>query len=146
MWPPSGGFFLSDFTFLPSLFMLSLTIDEAAETLIVTLNEKRTLDAGYYLFYFEHITTRQTATKVYAFAEDLSAYTNRYNQFTINTSVVFLNKPVGEWTYKVYESAVSTTDPTGLTEVEYGILKLNPATEFAYEEYNGATSYKAYAG
>lgn len=124
--------------------MLVLTEGGTSEEIVVTLNEKRTLSSGYYLFYFEHITTRQTVTKVFNFAEDESSYTTRYNKFTINTSTVFSGKPNGEWTYKVYESAASTTDPTGLTEVEYGILKLNPATEFSYEKYNGATSYKVY--
>jgi len=132
--------------FCTFLYMLVLTEGQTAETIIVTLNEKRTLSDGFYLFYFENITTRQTATKVYAFAEDESSYTTRYNQFTINTSTVFANKTAGEWVYKVYESATSTTDPTGLTEVEYGILKLNQATEFAFEAYNEATSFKTYAG
>jgi len=126
--------------------MLVLTEGQTAETITVTLNERRTLTSGYYLFYFEHITTRQTATKVYNFSEDDSSYPDRFNQFDINTSVVFADKPIGEWTYKVYESATSTTSPTGLTQVEYGILKLNPATEFAFEKYNAATSYKAYEG
>ncbi len=126
--------------------MLVLTHGQTAEEIIVTLNEKRTLTTGYYLFYFEHITTKDIVTKVYAFAEDESDYPDRFNQFTINTSVVFLNDNSGEWTYKVYESATSTTSPTGLTEVEYGILKLNPATEFAYESYNEPTTFKQYNG
>ena len=99
--------------------MLVLTEGQTAETITVTLNERRTLTSWYYLFYFEHITTRQTATKVYNFSEDDSDYPDRFNQFDINTSVVFADKPIGEWTYKVYESATSTTSPTGLTQVEY---------------------------
>lgn len=126
--------------------MLSLTKGQTSETIVVTLNEKRTLDDGYYLFYFENITTRDTATKVYSFAEDESSYQTRFNQFTINTTTVFSTKPHGEWIYRVYESATSTTDPTGLTEVEAGILKLNPASEFAFETYEVATTFKAYAG
>lgn len=127
--------------------MLSLTAGQTAETIIVTLNEKRTLSSGYYLFYFESNPKGFTATKIYNFSEDLSSYTDRYNQFTINTNTVFASKPVGEYSYKVYEqSSSSNTDPTGLTEVERGILKLNPATEFSYEQYEEATSYKRYAG
>lgn len=124
--------------------MLNLTEGQTSEEVVVTLNEKRTLSSGYYLFYFEHITTRQTATKVFNFSEDESSYITRYNKFTINTGTVFSGKPTGEWLYRVYESSTSTTDPTGLTQVEYGILKLNPATVFSYEKYNGATSYKVY--
>ena len=127
--------------------MLSLTKGNTSEYLVVTLNEKRTLDNGYYLFYFEHITTRETATKIYSFAEDESSYTDRYNKFTINTQSVFGSKSVGEWVYNVYEQASnSNTDPTGLTLVETGIMKLNPATEFAFETYDVATTYKAYNG
>jgi len=127
--------------------MLSLTQGQTSEKIIVTLNEKRTLDTGYYLFLFESNPKGFEATKIFAFAEDESSYPDRYNKFTLNTSVVFLNKPQGEYTYKVYEQASSTnTDPTGLTLVEYGILVLNPAVDFGYEMYNEETSYKSYNG
>ena len=127
--------------------MLSLTKGQTSETIIVTLNEKRTLDTGYYLFFFESNPKGYEATKIFSFAEDESSYPERYNKFTLNTSVVFLNKPQGEYTYKVYEQASNTNiDPTGLTEVEYGILVLNPAVDFGYEMYNEETSYKSYNG
>lgn len=113
--------------------------------IVVTLNEKRTLTDGYYLFVFENITTRDQYKKVFAFSEDESSYTTRYNQFTILSSVFNLALP-GEYSYTVYESPTSTTDPTGLTEVERGIMQLNPASEFSFETYNGATTYKAYGG
>jgi hypothetical protein len=127
--------------------MLTLTKGQTSESIYVTLNEKRTLTAGYYLFYFEHITTRETATKIYAFAEDESSYSTRFNKFTINTQSIFGSKSVGEWVYQVYEQASGVnTNPTGLTMVESGILVLNPATEFTYDKYNVATTYKAYNG
>lgn len=127
--------------------MLVLTKGQTAETIIVTLNEKRTLSTGYYLFYFEHITTGQTATKIFSFSEDESLYPDRYNKFTVNTSIVFLNKDSGEWTYKIYEQASGVNvDPAGLTLVEYGILKLNAATTFAFETYEAETTYKKYNG
>jgi len=115
--------------------MLVLTQGQTAEYLIVTLNEKRTLDNGYYLFVFTSNPEGYTAAKIYYFAEDESSYQDRYNKFPINTSTVFLNKPTGEYLYKVYEQASSSNvDPTGLTEVERGILVLNPATEFEFEK------------
>lgn len=127
--------------------MLVLTQGQTAEYLIVTLNEKRTLDNGYYLFVFTSNPEGYTATKIYSFAQDESSYQDRYNKFPINTSTVFLNKPTGEYLYKVYEQASSSNvDPTGLTEVERGILVLNPATEFEFEKYDVATTYKKYAG
>ena len=124
--------------------MLVLTQGQSG-VVVVTLNEKRTLSDGFYLFWFEHITTRETTVKVFAFAEDESSYTTRFNQFAIPSSV-FEGKSTGEWAYRVYETAVSTTDPEGLTEVENGLLKLNPATEFAFTEYEQETNYKAYGG
>jgi len=132
---------------MPFKVMLVFTQGQTAETIIVTLNEKRTLSSGYYLFVFTSNPEGFTATKIYSFAEDESSYQDRYNKFTINTSTVFLNKPAGEYSYKVYEQASSSnTDPTGLTEVERGILVLNPATEFEFEKYDVATTYKKYAG
>lgn len=127
--------------------MLVLTKGQTAETIIVTLNEKRTLSTGYYLFYFEHITTGQTATKIFSFSEDESLYPDRYNKFTVNTSTVFMNKDSGEWTYKIYEQAGGVNiNPAGLTLVEYGILKLNAATTFTFETYEAETTYKKYNG
>lgn len=125
--------------------MLKLTLGQSAEEMIVTLNEKRTLDSGYYLFVFTHQTNKTVVNKIYNFTEDDSDYPTRFNSFTIDTSVVFLNKPTGFWNYSIYEQeSSSNTVVTGLTEVERGILKLNPATEFAFEKYNPSTSFKAY--
>lgn len=133
--------------FLPYTSMLSLTLGQTDEKIIVTLNEKKTLSVGYYLFVFTNITTRDIINKIYNFTDDESVYPLRYNKFAINTNTVFLNQLTGSWRYEVYEqtSAVNTT-VTGLTEVERGLLKLNPATEFAFEEYNESTSFKAYKG
>lgn len=117
------------------------------ESLIVTLNEKRTLDSGYYLWVFTHSTTKEVVTKIYNFSEDESSYQDRFNSFPLNTNTVFSGKTLGLWNYNVYEQASSSnTDPDGLTEVENGIMKLNPATDFAFEEYTGTTSYKTYEG
>lgn len=126
--------------------MLLFTFGQTEE-MIVTLNEKRTLDSGYYLFIFEHVTTRQQVTKIFNFTEDESDYPDRFNNFPIVTSTLFSGKPRGHWTYKVYEQASSTnTDPDGLTEVENGILQLKPATEFEFTESTGATSFTQYDG
>lgn len=126
--------------------MIVLTKGQTAESVVVTLNEKRTLTNGYYLFYFENITTRDVVTKVFSFAEDESSYTDRYNQFTLNTQSLFGSKVTGTWAYIVYESASNTTDPTGLTEVERGLMKLNPAADFAFETYDVDTTFKTYNG
>ncbi|MBL0233142.1 MAG: hypothetical protein IPQ08_05715 [Chitinophagaceae bacterium] len=125
--------------------MLLLTIGEDKD-LIVTLNEKRTLDNGYYLFVFENVTTRDIVTKIFSFSEDESDYPERFNSFPLS-STVFQDENTGDWRYKVYEQSSSTnTDPTGLTEVERGIMKLRPATDFSFTEYTGTTSFKQYEG
>lgn len=127
--------------------MLLLTLGQSAENLVLTLNEKRTLTSGYYLFLFTHVTEKTVVSVIYNFTDDDSAYPDRYNQFEINTSTVFLLKPIGQWKYFVYEQASSTnTNPTGLTEVENGILVLKPAAVFSFETYNSPTTFKAYGG
>jgi hypothetical protein len=125
--------------------MLLLTLGETSQEIVVTLNEKRTLDDGFYLFVFTNVTTKDVVNKIYAFSEDMSDYQDRFNLFDIDTNSTFLNKPTGEWRYEVYEQSSGTnTDITGLTEVERGILQLKPATEFAFEQYDTPTTYKQY--
>lgn len=127
--------------------MVVLQKGQASENIIVTLNEKRTLTDGYYLFVFTHILTRTRVTKIYAFSDDESPYPDRYNQFEIDTSADFSDKPVGQWNYDIYEQASSSnTYPDGLTLVETGIMKLKPASAFEFEKYNETTSFKTYAG
>lgn len=127
--------------------MLVLTLGQTDQKLYVTLNEKRTLDSGYYLFVFTHNTTRTVVNKIFNFSEDESSYTDRYNRFPVNTSVLFANQDPGLWSYNIYEQASSSnTDVTGLTEVERGFLKLNRAVDFEMEEYNPSTTYKQYGG
>lgn len=127
--------------------MITLNLPAESESITVTLSENRTLNAGYYLFVFTHIETKQTVTQIYNFSDDDSDYPDRYNLFFIETGVVFANRPHGFWRYEVYEQASSSnTDPEGLTEVERGIMNLIPQSAFAFEKYQGSTSFKAYAG
>ena len=126
--------------------MLLFTFGQTEE-MIVTLNERRTLAAGYYLFIFENVTTRDQVTKIFNFSEDESSYPDRYNQFPIVTSTLFAGQNTGHWTYRVYEQASSSNvDPTGLTEVETGILQLKPATVVSFVEPTGATTFTQYEG
>ena len=127
--------------------MILLTAGQTAEGIIVTLNEKKTISSPYYLFVFTHITTKDVVKKIINSADDESSYPERFNQFTIDTSAVFLNSKVGEWNYNVYEQeSDSNTDTDGLNEVEQGIMKLQPADNFEYEQYEPTTSYKTYGG
>jgi hypothetical protein len=127
--------------------MIVLTKGNTSESFVVTLNEKRTLATGYYLFLFTHFTTRNIVAKIYAFAEDDSSYPDRYNSFEINTQSLFGGGPVGQWFYQVYEQeSPSNTDPEGLTQVECGVMVLNPQVEFEREQYDINTTFKQYAG
>lgn len=113
---------------------------------IVTLNEKRTLTSGYYLFVFTNIVQRTVVNKIFNFLEDLSDYPDRYNKFTI-PAALFTTSPQGRWRYEIYEQASSTnTDITGLNEVERGLMELNPSSDFSFTEYASATTFKEYAG
>lgn len=127
--------------------MIVLTKGQASQNMIVTLNEKRTLPSGFYLFVFTHFTTREAINIIYSFLADNSAYQDRFNSFSIATEAVFGTKDIGQWVYEVYEQASSTnTDTDGLTKVESGVMVLQPTTEFSRESYNQSTSFKQYAG
>ena len=127
--------------------MLLLTKGQTSEFIYVTLNEKRTLADGWYLFVFTNIATREVVNKIFSFSEDQSDYPDRYNKFEINTSAMLDDSALGQYTYVAYEQEDGVnTDPTGLTEVERGLMKLKPSTEFAFAEYSEDTSYKQYEG
>lgn len=127
--------------------MIVLTKGQTTEEIVVTLNEKRTISSGYYLFVFTHFTTRDVVNKIFNFTEDDSSYQNRYNQFDFPTQALFGNKDAGQWVYKVYEQASSSnTNVTGLTMVEQGVMVLNPAAEFERDQYNEPASIVQYNG
>src|SRR5688572_7856398 len=130
--------------------MLELTKGTASEKIILTLTELTTLNEPNFLFVFTHTLTKTQVKFVRLETDEESSYPSRYNQFSVATVTTFLNKPVGEWLYEVYEQESTTnTDPalsTGL--VENGKMILYPATadEFEYEKYNEPVTYKAYQG
>lgn len=128
--------------------MLQFKQDNTAAIMILTLTEFVTLPAPYYLFVFTHVTTKSVVAFVKAKIDDQSNYPQRYNQFTIDASVVFANQRTGEWHYKVYEQASSTNIDPALTGglLEEGKLILDRATSFVYTQYDTSTSYKSYNG
>jgi hypothetical protein len=128
--------------------VLSLHINQAAEDIVVTLNELVTISNPYYLFVFKHVTEKTIVSIIKNSADDESLFQYRYNQFELATSTLFANKPIGQWLYEVYQqSSSSNTDPE-LAEglVENGKMNLYPATDFEYETYNEQSTYKAYNG
>ena len=117
--------------------MLILTQGQTADKIVVTLNEKKTQSNPTYIFTATHVTTKEIVT--FTLGTDLSSYTDRYNEFSINTSVRFLNKPTGQYQYSITQSS-------GGLEVECGKLELNPSTEFAFSGYEPETTYNGYNG
>lgn len=108
----------------------------------LTLTEKGT--ATYYLFKFQSDNTEEVE---YCVATDSSAYPERFNKFVLTeqTSPDNLNAEVelpteGQWRYFVYaNSSSSNLDPTGLTELESGIVKVT-GTSTPVTSYSGGNS------
>lgn len=114
----------------------------SANTVALTLTEKGS--AAYYLFKFQSDNTEAVE---YCVATDSSLYPNRYNLFSITetTSPNNLNAEVelpteGQWRYWVYaNSSSSNLDPSGLTELESGIVKVT-GTSTPVTTYSGGNS------
>lgn len=120
--------------------MLHLTQGATTGIIIVTLWEKLTIaDDIYYKFTYTHSVTKEVVTDTIAATEDESTYPTRYNQFTLNPSVLFANKPSGEWHYKVYQQE-GVAGSQGIL-LEQGKLFITPATAFAYTKPNEQTTY-----
>lgn len=127
--------------------MLQFKQSDTSAKIILTLTESVTISEPYFLFVFTHVLTKEVVKFIKSSPSDESNFQARYNQFDINPSVLFLDKPIGEWHYKVYEQLSSTsTDESGLNALEYGKMILDRATEFSFKKYNGTTSFKAYNG
>lgn len=125
--------------------MLRLTKEQTADDVVLTLNERVTLTAPHFLFVARHTTTKETVR--FVLPVDQSLFQSRYNEFTLNTSVLFASASLGQWLYNVYEQASSSNiDETGLNEVENGRLDLVSDEAFAFTPYETATNFKTYGG
>lgn len=126
--------------------MLNITEGLAGQTIIVSLNESKTIAAPYYLFVFENAVTHQQVKFIKHYSEDLSGSPDRYNEFSIDEAL-FDSVPKGQYNYQVYEQTSSTnTDATGLNQVECGKMILNPETGTVRNGYTTTTTVKGYAG
>jgi hypothetical protein len=115
-----------------------------ANTVVVTLEENRSISNAYYLFEFKN---NQTGVKSYCIPDNISTEVQRYDEFVITetSSPVALNGEVeldeGEYTYTVYEQASSTNlNPSGLTSVEMGLCKVFDSSNNTNTEYSGAST------
>jgi hypothetical protein len=119
----------------------------SANEITLTLTERGT--ATYYLFKFQSDNTEAVE---YCIATDSSAYTERFNKFTITETSTpdNLNAEVelpteGQWRYFVYaNSSSSNLDPTGLTELESGIVKVTGTTTPVTTYSGGNSNYVVY--
>lgn len=126
--------------------MLLFTEGNTTQRFVITIEEKTTLVDQYYLFVFEHITTKSQVKFIKSPADDVSHNTDRYNEFEIDVNALFSGQAVGQFIYRIYQQESATnTDETGLTEVENGKMLLQKAEDFEYTEYAGETNFKVYA-
>ncbi|MFT3679426.1 MAG: hypothetical protein QM791_04085 [Ferruginibacter sp.] len=128
--------------------MLQFRQSDTSAILILTLTEKVSINEPNYLFVFTHVTTKEQVKFIKAEGADESTYPSRYNQFTINASVVFDSRPVGEWHYKVYEQQSETNLDEDLAgaELENGKLIIERSEDFEFDKYNEPQSFKVYNG
>lgn len=134
--------------FLFTRVMLQFKQDDTSAILILTLTELVSIADPYYLFVFTHVLTKDVVKFLKSSTDDESHYPSRYNQFTIDPSVVFEDQQPGEWHYKIYEQVSSTnTDPTLADAIlEYGKMLLDRATDFSFTKYDQPTTFKTYNG
>lgn len=128
--------------------MLQFNQSDTEAILILTLTENVSVCDPYFLFVFRHVLTGVTVKFIKEPWDDDSLFPDRYNQFTINPAVVFLNQPTGEYHYKVYEQESKTNTDVTLAGaiIEFGKLRIYPAVPFSFVKYNQPTTYKSYNG
>ena len=122
-------------------------VRNSANEVALTLKERGT--ATYYLFKFQSDNTENVK---YCVATDSSAFPDRFNKFTITeqTSPDNLNAEVemtteGQWRYYVYANVSSSNlDPTGLLELESGIVKVTGTTTPVTSYSGGNSNYVVY--
>jgi hypothetical protein len=120
--------------------MIQLTKGQT-QNIILTLTEKQTLTSPNYLFVFENRSTNTDVKFVKLNNTDISAYKERYNEFTIVVNSHFNTSLIGQYTYSVYEQASSSNlNPTGLNLLETGIMELS-GTTISFTEYETTSTF-----
>ena len=122
-------------------------VRNSANVVALTLKERGT--ATYYLFKFQSDNTENVK---YCVATDSSSFPDRYNKFTITEQAApnNLNAEVemtteGQWRYFVYaNSSSSNLDPTGLLELESGIVKVTGTSTPVTSYSGGNANYVVY--
>jgi hypothetical protein len=111
------------------------------ENIILTLTEKQLLTSPNYLFIFENRSTNTEIKFVRLNNTDISAYKERYNEFSIVVNTFFNTALNGQYTYTIYEqTSTSNLNPTGLNLLESGIMELE-GTTIAFTEYETTSTF-----
>jgi hypothetical protein len=111
------------------------------QNIILTLTEKQLLTSPNYLFIFENRSTNTDIKFVRLNNTDISAYKERYNEFTIVVNSFFNTALNGQYTYTIYEQAsASNLNPTGLNLLESGIMELE-GTTISFTEYETTSTF-----
>lgn len=128
--------------------MLNFGGANTTQNFVVTLTERVSINNPYFLFVFEHVTTKQVFKFVLNSANDLSAYPDRFNQFQINVPTLMPSAPEGDYRYSVYEQSSSSNTDVALTGalLEVGQMKMDVLPDRTYTKYNQSQSFKVYNG
>jgi hypothetical protein len=111
------------------------------QNIILTLTEKQLLTSPNYLFIFENRSTNTDIKFVRLNNTDISAYKERYNEFSIVVNTFFNTALNGQYTYTIYEQTSTTnTNPTGLNLLESGIMELE-GTTISFTEYETTSTF-----
>jgi hypothetical protein len=117
--------------------MLIFDKGNAAQSMILTLTEKSTLQLPTYRMACTHVTTKNEV--LFELGTDYSAHLERYNEFTVDILTLFATQQRGQWNYICYENTTNV-------EVENGKMILNEDINFSYTGYNEQTNYTGYSG
>lgn len=125
-------------------------VKDSTNIVALTLTEKRTSTSA--TTYLLKLTERDTSTSTYCICTDSSSYTERYNKLTVidtaNPTAVDgeVNLESGFYDYYVYDNlnSASNLDPTGLLEVENGILKVIGSAVSTTTYIGGNSTYIVY--
>lgn len=125
--------------------MLQLHTTATDDRIVVTLEEDRTIDNPWYHFAFTHIATKEVVRFAIEATADLSSYKRRFNEFEVNTSVLFEDAKAGQYTYDVYEAATDEWEE-GLNKLETGRALLIADSSTSFTGSNATSTFKGYGG
>ena len=136
-----GGFLFCKQSHYFIFIVVIRLIKGQTQNIILTLTEKQLLTSPNYLFIFENRSTNTDIKFVRLNNTDISAYKERYNEFTIVVNSFFNTALNGQYTYTIYEQTSTTnTNPTGLNLLETGIMELE-GTTISFTEYETTSTF-----